>query len=53
MLILSTTFGFIKNIQGKGWWPLYLMGMRVLAQVFTTKIKDENKGTKIDNMQWI
>jgi len=27
------------------------LGIRVLAQVLTTKIKDENKGTKIDNRQ--
>ena len=30
-----------------------LLGIRVLAQVLTTKIKDENKGTKTDNRQWI
>jgi len=28
-----------------------LLGIIVLAQVLTTKIKDENKGTKIDNRQ--
>jgi len=28
-----------------------MLGIRVLAQVLTTKIKDENKGTKIDNRQ--
>jgi len=28
-----------------------MLGIRVLAQVLTTKIKDENKGTKTDNRQ--
>jgi len=29
------------------------LGIRVPAQVLTTKIQDENKGTKIDNRQRI
>jgi len=30
-----------------------MLGIRVPAQVLTTKIQDENKGTKIDNRQRI
>jgi len=39
----------------KFWIPcrVYLLGIRVPAQVLTTKIQDENKGTKIDNRQRI
>jgi len=56
ILIWCSTFSILVNVGLRltlGFLTIFpsLLGIRVLTQVLTTKIKDENKGTKINNRQ--